>query len=94
MSSEPPPSPSWHWMKVAENTSPTGADRLVYEHTPEDKWKETRPFGIDRREDPETEHPNGMNVRLGRDTDDLATHEGGWGGNCVEKWRGGSAILL
>ena len=25
----------WPWMQVAKNTSHTGADRQVYEHTPE-----------------------------------------------------------
>ena len=57
-------------MKVAENTSLAGADRLVYEHTPEDRWKATRPFGINHREDPEAEHPDRMTVRPGGGTGD------------------------
>ena len=80
-------------MRVTENTPPTGADRLVYDHTPEGRWKATRPFGIDYREDPETEHPDGMTVHLDGGTGDLATHEGDWDDKCVERMEGEDVVL-
>ena len=85
--------PNWHWMKVTENTSPTRADRLVYNHTPDDKWRTTRPFGINHREDPQKKHPGGMTVHLDRNTVDLATHEGVWGDKCAERVEGEDVVL-
>ena len=80
-------------MKVTENTSPIGADRLVYDHTPDDKWKTTGPYGINHREDPQTEHPDGMIVHLDGNAEDLATHGGVWDDKCVERVEGENVIL-
>ena len=49
------------------------------------RWKATSPFGINHREDPETEHPDGMNVHLDGGTEDLATHEGDWDDKCAKR---------
>ena len=65
----------------------------MYEHIPEDRWTATRTFGVNRREDPETEHPDGMTGHLGGDMDDLATNGGDWGDKCVERVEGEDVVL-
>ena len=83
-----------HWVRVTENTPPTGADRLVYDHTPEDRWKAARPFGINHQEDSETEHPGEMTLHLDGGTGDMATHEGDWDDTCIGRVEGGCVVLL
>ena len=85
--------PNWHWMRVTENTSPTEADRLVYNHTMDDKRRTTRPFGINHREDPQKDHPDEMTVHLGGNEEDLATHEGVWDDKSAERVEGGGVVL-
>ena len=65
----------------------------MYEHSPEIGWRKTRPYGVNHREDPEVEHPNGMSVRLDGDAEDLATFDGGWDDKCVERVEGEDVVL-
>ena len=57
------------------------------------RWAATRPFGINHREDPETEYPDGITVHLDGDTEDLAPHEGVRDDKCVGRVEGGDVVL-
>ena len=84
---------TWAWMRVRRNNSPTGGTRTTYQHVPCTKWESTRPFGIDHREDPAVEHPDGMLVRLDGTAADLTSHKGQWDENCVERIEGEDVVL-
>ena len=86
-------SPAWYWVRVVENTSPTGEDRAVYEHTTETGWKSSRPYGLDYQEDPAVDHSQGVTVQLDGGGSDLAIYDGQWGDACVEHVDGEGVVL-
>ena len=80
----------WYWMTLSENQPRVPKD---YGPAAANEWRETRPFGIDYKENsskPDTHDPT---VRLAGTPRDLTDSGGEWDEKCVEKENGQDTLL-
>ena len=57
------------------------------------EWRQTRPYGIDYKEDSSKPETYGMRVRLGGRKRDMVKPRGDWNGDCVEMEDGEEVVL-
>ena len=76
-------------MTISENQHRAPKD---YHPVAEDKWRETRPSGIDYREDSSKPDTHKLIVRLDGTTDDLTDFGETWDEKCVEKEDGQDTV--
>ena len=60
---------------------------------PETKWRESRPFGINYREDSSRPDTQSLVVRLDGTADGLTDSHGDWDKTCIEKYDGVDTVL-
>ena len=84
--------PEWNWMELVESQLTYRPKREVYQHSVEDKWRTTRPYSAEYKEDSTEENAHEMVLCIGGTPSDLTSPGGTWGEKCTENENGHDAV--